>query len=312
MVEAGILAAIAVVMSLIGVYVPVLGTLINFVWPLPIVVCGCRHGLRYSVMALLVSAVLIAAVISPIQAFFLCAIFGVMGLILGECMRRHLPPLRLMFFGSLGAGLAFVINIALCFLVLGVNPIEMIFSSFNDSLSFVEEFYRSHNFSSEQVQASLNNYKDMLRLMRIIMPAAFLLSAPCFAFINYQAAKAIMVKLGDSFPPFPPFRNLVVPTWVLYPFVLSLFAVTYFYREGQQGWPYLLAVNIQTLTSFLLLFQAIVLLYWYCQTKGKPTWWANLGTCLVLFVPILGQLMICLGAFDMVADFRKLRHRQKD
>ena len=312
MVEAGILAAVAVVMSLIGVYVPVLGTLLNFVWPLPIVVCGCRHGLKYSIMSLLVASVIIAAVISPVQAFFLCAIFGVMGIILGECMRRHLPPLRLMFFGSIGAGLAFVINILLCFLVLGIDPVETIFASFNESLGYVEEFYRSHNFSSEQLAASLNDYRNMLKLMRIIMPAAFLLSAPCFAFLNYQAAKAIMVKLGDSFPPFPPFRELTVPAWVLYPFVLSLFAVTYFYQTGQQqGWPYLIAVNVQTLTSFLLLFQAIVLLYWYCQTKGKPAWWANVGTALVLFVPLLGQLMIYVGAFDMVADFRKLRHRKR-
>ena len=312
MVEAGILAAVAVVMSLIGVYVPVLGTLLNFVWPLPIVVCGCRHGLKYSIMSLLVASVIIAAVISPVQAFFLCAIFGVMGIILGECMRRHLPPLRLMFFGSIGAGLAFVINILLCFWVLGIDPVETIFASFNESLGYVEDFYRSHNFSSEQLAASLNDYRNMLKLMRIIMPAAFLLSAPCFAFINYQAAKAIMVKLGDSFPPFPPFRELTVPAWVLYPFVLSLFAVTYFYQTGQQqGWPYLIAVNVQTLTSFLLLFQAVVLLYWYCQTKGKPTWWANVGTALVLFVPLLGQLMIYVGAFDMVADFRKLRHRKK-
>ena len=44
MVEAGILAAVAIVMALISMYVPVLGAFVNFVWPLPIVICGCRHG----------------------------------------------------------------------------------------------------------------------------------------------------------------------------------------------------------------------------------------------------------------------------
>ena len=38
MVEAGILAAIAIVMALISMYVPVLGAFVNFVWPLPIVI----------------------------------------------------------------------------------------------------------------------------------------------------------------------------------------------------------------------------------------------------------------------------------
>ena len=47
MVEAGILAAVAIVMALISMYVPVLGAFVNFVWPLPIVICGCRHRLEH-------------------------------------------------------------------------------------------------------------------------------------------------------------------------------------------------------------------------------------------------------------------------
>lgn len=80
MVEAGILAAVAIVMALISMYVPVLGAFVNFVWPLPIVICGCRHGLKWSIMTLLVATVIIAMIISPINAFFLAAIFGLLGL----------------------------------------------------------------------------------------------------------------------------------------------------------------------------------------------------------------------------------------
>ena len=80
MVEAGILAAVAIVMALISMYVPVLGAFVNFVWPLPIVICGCRHGLKWSIMTLLVATVIIAMIISPINAFFLAAIFGLFGL----------------------------------------------------------------------------------------------------------------------------------------------------------------------------------------------------------------------------------------
>ena len=47
MVEAGILAAVAIVMALISMYVPVLGAFVNFVWPLPIVICGCRIEMEH-------------------------------------------------------------------------------------------------------------------------------------------------------------------------------------------------------------------------------------------------------------------------
>ena len=55
MVEAGILAAIAIVFALISTYVPVLGMLVNFIWCLPIILCGMRNGLRWSIMTLAVS-----------------------------------------------------------------------------------------------------------------------------------------------------------------------------------------------------------------------------------------------------------------
>ena len=55
-------------MALISMYVPVLGAFVNFVWPLPIVICGCRHGLKWSVMTLLVATIIVAMIISPINA----------------------------------------------------------------------------------------------------------------------------------------------------------------------------------------------------------------------------------------------------
>ena len=115
MVESGILAAIAIVMALISMYVPVAGVFVNFVWPLPIIICGMRHGMKWSLMSLAVAGIIVAIIISPLQAFFLVAIFGLMGIVLGECMRRRMPPMRLMFFGSIGAVVALILNVVLSF-----------------------------------------------------------------------------------------------------------------------------------------------------------------------------------------------------
>jgi uncharacterized protein YybS (DUF2232 family) len=66
MVEAGILAAIAIVFAIISMYVPVIGSFINFLWPLPIAICGMRNGLRWSVMTLIVADIAVAVLISPL------------------------------------------------------------------------------------------------------------------------------------------------------------------------------------------------------------------------------------------------------
>ena len=309
MVEAGILAAVAIVMALISMYVPVLGAFVNFLWPLPIVICGCRHGFKWSIMTLLVATVIIAMIISPINAFFLAAIFGFLGLILGECMRRHLPPMQMMLYGSIGAVLALVINIVLSFLVLGIDPIEMIFTSFHESLGQLAAYYREHGMGEEEIKKIVDGYAEMLRMMRVIMPGAFLLCAPIMAFVNYIAAKKILTKLGESFTDFPPFVKLQVPGWVLWPYGVSLLAVTYFYQTDPNSWLYTLSVNVQTVCSFVLVLQGIVLLYWFVESKGKPRWWANLATALLFIIPLFSQIIVYVGAFDMVFDFRKIRKR---
>lgn len=309
MVEAGIMAAIAIVMALIIMYVPVLGVFVNFLWPLPIVICGCRHGLKWSIMTLLVATIIIAMLMSPINAFFLAAIFGLLGLILGECMRRHLSPMKLMLYGSVGGIIALVLNIVLSFFVLGIDPINMMFTSFDESLVQLAEYYREHGMSEADIKTSIDSYKEMFRMMRIIMPGAFFLCAPVMAFVNYIAAKKILVKLGESFENFPDFVLLKVPKWVLWPYCISLLAVTYFYQTDQSSWMYNVSVNVQTVCSFVLVFQGIVLLYWFVDTRKKPRWWANIGMLLLFAIPIFSQIMVYVGAFDLVFDFRKIRGR---
>ena len=308
MVEAGILSAIAIVMALIAMYVPVIGAFVNFVWPLPVIICGMRNGLKYSIMTLIVAAIIIAIIISPIQAFFLAVIFGLLGLILGECMRRRMSPMKLMLYGSIGAVIALVLNIVLSFAILDIDPIAMMFKSFEDSLTTMGDFYRSHGVSEEDTKAAVASYAEMIKMMRVIMPGAFLLSAPMLAFVNYYVAKKVMMRLGESFEDLPPFRLWVFPTWILAPFFVSLIGVTYFYiNKMTDTWMYSLCVNVQTICTFSLVLQAVALLYWYVDKNNKPKWWAGVGTTLVFVVPIVSQVMVYVGAMDMVVDFRKIR-----
>lgn len=307
MVEAGILSAVAIVMALISMYVPVIGAFVNFVWPLPIIICGVRRGFRWSVMTLLVASIIIAMIISPMQAFFIAAIFGILGLILGECMRRHLPPYKLLLFGALGGVLALVINMVLSYLLMGLNPVEFMFNSFDESLVRLAEFQRSHGITEENIKQSVDGYKEMLRMMKIIMPAAFLISAPLISMVNYWAAKKILGRLGETFEDFPPFKDITMPWPVLALFIVSLAGVTYYYLHDQNSWLYTMFVNIQTLTSFLMVLQGIVVVYWMIDHYKKPKWWGSTFVALMFFIPFLSQLMVYLGACDVAMDLRKIK-----
>lgn len=308
MVQAGILAAVAIIMALIALYVPVIGMFVNFIWPMPIIVCGQKHGLKYSVMTLLVSSIIIAMIASPVNAFFLAVIFGLLGLILGECMRRKMKPLSIMLYGSVGALIALILNLLLSFVILGIDPLNMLFTSFNESLVQAEAFYRSHGFTEEQIQQSIASLREMIGMMRLIMPGAFLTFAPILAFVNYWTAKKVLARLGENFESFPPFTQLKVPSWVLVPYVLSLVGVTYFFiNKMQDHWGYKVCVNVQTVSCLVLVLQALSLIYWYVEFKKKPRWWADIACALLFFIPFFSQFAVYMGAFDMIFDYRNIR-----
>ena len=103
MVEGAICAAIAIVFNLLFAYVPFMGIILNLIMPLPLVVCGMRNGMRWSIMAAVVSTVLVAMTVNPIHALFYIGVYGVMGIVLGECMHRHLPAQKLLLYASIGA-----------------------------------------------------------------------------------------------------------------------------------------------------------------------------------------------------------------
>lgn len=309
MVESGILAALAVVMAVVAVYIPVLGMFVNFIWPLPIIACGVRNGFKWSLLTTVVAGLIAAMIINPLQAFILVAVFGILGLVLGECMRRNVNPLTILAFGSVGAIVAMIINFAIAFLIMDINPIAMLFESFDNSLVQMADFQRAHGVTEAEIEATIASYKELIRMMRIILPGAFLITAPTLAFLNYWVAKKVLTKLGNQFHDLPPFRELVIPRWLLLPYGLSLMAIAYFLKVDPNGIGYHVTVNIQVVCSAIFMFQGLALIYWYIYTHNKPKWWGHVATFLI-FIQIISFVILWLGAFDSIADFRKLRGKK--
>ena len=285
MVEAGILAAIAIVFAIISMYVPVIGSFINFLWPLPIAICGMRNGLRWSVMTLIVADIAVAVLISPLHAFSLLAAFGLVGLTLGECMRRGYKPFKLMLISSVACLISIGASFLIALYIMGIQPVDMMFTSLEEAARESVGYYQSMGMSQTEIDAAVKSNAEMLRMMRLIMPGAFFLCAPIIAFVNYLAARKILSKLGVAFEEFPPFTQWNVPGWMLWPYGISL---------------------LQVISSVFFVLQGIALIYWWLEKNNKPKWWGTVSVALLFFVQIFSQIIVFVGAFDLVFDFRNL------
>ena len=279
-VESGILAAIAVIFTLIGNYIPVLDVIVSVWWPLPIILCGRRNGLMWSVLCLLVTGAVVAVLISPLQAVTQVLILGILGLVMGEGMRRQKSPASVLLWGSLGALLSVVLSGLAAYFLMGINVVESFTHAIAESVQMTKDIYDTLGASG-------------------IMTTEF---------VNYWAARKVLSRLGDPYPWFPPFATWTLPRWILGGYGLGMATLLYF-RGDETSYGFLGGYTLFTVASMLLLLQGLSVVLWYVQVRGKPRFWFPLAVLTSFVIPLVSQFLVVMGAIEMVTDQRKLRKR---
>ena len=309
MVESAICAAIAIVFNLLFAYVPFMGIILNLIMPLPLVVCGMRNGLRWSIMSSVVSTILVAMTVNPIHALFYIGVYGVMGIVLGECIHRHLPAKKLLVYASIGALVSIGINMFLALYVMGIHPVDMMFQSLDDAIPQIAASFNTGGMTPEQAAAFTAQMTEMVSMIKIILPGAMLLMAPILVMINYWAARRILARTGETFPEFPPTEEWSFPPVVALVYVAALFVIQYF-QNDRGHIAYTVAANVWAICSMLLLVQGLVFAYWYIKKHNKPIWWFKVLVPLSMFISLVGLLMTYVGGYDILFDARRLRSKK--
>lgn len=310
MVEGAICAAIAIVFNLLFAYVPFMGIILNLIMPLPLVVCGMRNGMRWSIMAAVVSTVLVAMTVNPIHALFYIGVYGVMGIVLGECMHRHLPAKKLLLYASIGALVSIGINMLLALYVMGIHPVDMMFQSLDEAVPQIASSFNTGGMTPEQSAAFTAQMTEMVSMIKIILPGAMLLMAPILVMINYWAARKILARTGETFPEFPPVEEWSFPPVVALVYIAALFVIQYF-QSDKTHMAFTVAANVLAICSMLLMVQGLVFVYWYLKTHNKPMWWMKVIIPVSMFISLAGLIMTYIGGYDILFDGRKLRGKKK-
>jgi uncharacterized protein YybS (DUF2232 family) len=305
LVESGILAAIAVIFTLIGNYVPVVDLVVAILWPLPFILCGRRNGLMWNILCLLVTGVLIAILLSPLQALMQVLVLGISGLAIGEGMRRQLSPVKVLLLGSAGSLLSAVISVLISYFVMNVNIVEDYLSAIDASARMMQEMSESFGMGSS-FAVTADQLAMMKRMLMFMLPTAFLCSAPISAFVNYWAARKFLARLGDYYPWFPPFDHWMLPRGILGLYGAGLALVAFFRGEAVTPGA-VVGYTLLYLGFFLLQIQGLSVVLWYVRYRGKPRFLFPLSVLLGFIMPLAAQFLSVLGAYEMVADLRHIR-----
>ncbi len=308
LVESAILAAIAVIFTLAGEYIPLVGMFTNLFWPLPIILCGRRNGLKWSTLCLLVTAAIIAMLVGPLTALTTVLLLGIIGLVMGEGMRRNMSPGKILLVGTMASIVSIVLSIAAGYFLLHIDVAKNLTDSLEQSFSLTMDLYKKTGMSLAQMGEMQAQMGAITKMLKISLPAIVFLSAPITVLINYWGARKVLSRMGEYYPWFPPFAQWQLPKTAILPYLLAI-GLLFLMRNRPEHVLYILGYNLFIFFNVIMVINALALIYWYTITRQKSKGLFYLGLFLVFFSQLFSQLAVIVGAYDIIFDFRKLRKR---
>lgn len=313
-VTAGLCTAVAIVLSMLGLYIPVSSLVVSWLIPLPIMYVGMKLGTRWSLIVTAGTVILSAAFFGAMSRAVTCATLALLGTAMGCCYGRGVRPVVTLFVSALAVLLGWIGQGLFSVLVMGV-PLETIsnafFGMFEIPPDLLAQFYSGETLA--QVEESARVMQEEIR--KTIYFSA--LAAPVmYGWIEMSIARLVFRRLGmKDMPGLPPLSRWQMPLAAVYVYLAAIGAGMIY--KGGYVLPYeagsvldLGLYNLGVACSFLFLLQGISIVWWLPERyKGIRPFRAVIVAA-AFFIPLVQTFLILMGVFDMLMHYRE-KHQYK-
>lgn len=302
---AGMCTALAVVLSVIGFYMPLVSLVVFLLIPLPIAYLGMKEGTSWSIIVTAGIMILDSVFFGFISAAFLCAIFGVLGVILGICYRNKVSAVATLAAGAVVVLAALIGQAFAAMYILNVPP--MIFGGeAMDSMEQQMMGQMAQLYSGELLTQAQENVKQMMDSIRKSIPAATLGAAFFYTWASMTLGKKIFTRLGiKDIPGMPSLER-----WELPRFFLGLYVLAFAMQYITNGNATLEMIQYNLGLACILVFwlQGLAALWWMPRKYPfvRPLRW--IIAILSVIIGMVQMIVVLLGLSDMVLQYRKKRN----
>lgn len=305
MIEGALLAAITIILSILALYMPVLGIFATLVWPVPIVILGIRHGFRISILSTVVAGVFVAILSGPLQAFTVVLGFGFIGIAMGWAIKRDFSPFKILLIGAISSLMSKVILVGASLLIMGINPITQEITIMKESLTMIENMYKGMGMNPESTKTAIEQFSKTLDLMVLVFPGLLLIASFMDSFLTYQVTKAVLSRLGQKMKEFTPFWQ-----WQLPSYTVTLFLLGKLFTMLEVYWPVgvlnILGLNLMVIFSVAFFIQGFSVLAYFLAKWNISKILRIVIVLLIFFNPIIAQLIFWAGMLDILFNFRHI------
>jgi uncharacterized protein YybS (DUF2232 family) len=247
-----------------------------------------------------VSAILVALLFNVPILFFFIIQFALVGVLVGEGLRKKTPVVPLLFVVPLVATLLILALGAAYYNASETTIAEMVKAGGDGIRLAVEENARKYQLDPEELMRYRKAVDDLITFVKVAFPALIFINVLSIVSLNLAFALPIADRLGLDRSHVPPLRELSIPPVWVWGLIISGFI--FLLNVPYLKWPGLNAVLI-FLMAYLI--QGYSILSFFLKRTKLPGIVIGIIYLLFLLHPVLILLLCLAGLFETWFNFRK-------
>ena len=293
-------ALIALALTAVFIFVPLLGSLTVFILPAPLAYAYYRHGqASFAVTSLIVLGLASMWGFPELASMFLG--LCLCGLALGKAAAKKMTDDKAVFWGTAAPLIVLIPLAAAYFAAIGVNPTQLLAKIIDEGVKQSQDIYKQMGMSQANIDMMMPSLKRMAQMIKDYFPALTIASAAATSFTAWVIFKKYALKSGAQFAEWD-FAKWRLPDHLVWGIIVPGFLMI-------PDAPVLRIISGNLLFVFAIpyVFLGIALLVHMFDKYRLSPFLRILMFVVIAFQPILAALLWAAGFFDTWADFRKIR-----
>lgn len=306
-VRAGMCTALVVVLSLLGFYMPILSTVVFLLIPLPIAYLGMTEGVKWSLVVMTGILILDSTFFGVVSAAFVCAIFGLLGVVMGICYRYKVSASHTLIAGAIVVLLALIAEGIATLYLLGLPTLMFGGEGMAQMKEAMMETLPSF-YTGDALSQAKEKVEFLMDAMEKSVPYTLIAVSFFYSWASMTLGSRVFQKMGiTDIPHLPPFERWQLPKAAL---VLYLFVIA-----GQLGFQdnediSYVVYNVGILCTSIFWLQGLATLWWLPHQYPIVRPLRVFIILLSAFIGFVQMFVVFLGIADMALDYRKKRNYQ--
>jgi len=298
--EVSILTTIGIVFALVSTYIPLLSVFFMFNG-IPYTIITARCGIRYSIMSLFISLLILMLTTGPISALMFALVF-VPSIFIGYNIYKNENPFENIALGSLIFILLMMLYVKLSIIIFNVDIVKMSNDILIKSMEVQKDLMNS--LGAKGYEKELN---DLLEYFSIYLPSMLVvIPAIVISFINYYISTFILKRIKKDENLLPKIESFSLPGNIPLGIVF-IYVATWLLKYIDGIYYKSIVMNLEMVILTLFLIQgACVYSYFLDKMKIRKGTKSFLIVISLIIKPIV-LIITIIGMLDSAMNFRKIR-----